>query len=92
MADQILQSTKCLNADSSPCHWEFTYDVVNGELHNSFCVLVMAEEMTDPTDEAEAKTKANVKASEIKTAWIATLADAKILTPDITAPQDVTLS
>lgn len=91
MADQITQSTKCLNADSSPCHWEFTYDVVNGLVHNNFCVLVMADEMTDPTSEVEAKTKANVKASAIKAAWVASLADAKILTADITTPQDVTL-
>ena len=92
MSDQITQSTKCLNADSSSCHWEFSYSVESGANKNNFCIVVTAEEMTDATSESEAKTKANVKAKVIKDAWVASLADAKSMTPDITIPEDVTLA
>lgn len=92
MSDQITQSVKCLNADTSPCHWEFSYSVESGANKNSFCVVVDASEMTDATSETEAKTKANVKAKAIKDAWVASLADAKTITPDITVPEDVTLA
>jgi hypothetical protein len=91
MSDKITGSSKCLNPDNSPCHWEFSYDVEHETLTNQFCVVVKAEEMDEATSESEAKTKANVKAIAIKTAWIASLANAKTTTPDITEAEDVTL-
>lgn len=91
MTDQIVASTKCVNADATPSHWEFSYDVESAGKHNSFCVIVDAEEMTDATDADEAKTKANVKAAAIKADWVATLAELPVVTPDITTPETVTL-
>lgn len=92
MADMITSSSKCTESDAvTMCHWEFSYDVESAGKHNSFCVVVKADEMVDATDGDEAKTLANVKASAIKTSWIAALADADITTPEITVPESVTL-
>lgn len=71
MADEITRCDKILNDDDSVRQYDFSYSVVDGARTNSFCVTVLASEMTDDEDEAEAKTKANVKAAAIKTAWLA---------------------
>ena len=77
MADIITHADKELNADTSVKCWHISYDVDDGgDNKNSFVCVVNADEMTDATDAAEAKTLANAKALAIKTAWLATLADA----------------
>jgi hypothetical protein len=90
MADQILGSYKC--GEAPPCWWEFSYLVESAGKTNQFCVVVKADEMEDATDAAEAKTLANAKASAIKTAWVAALAEAPA-TPvvNIAEPENVTL-
>lgn len=91
MADTITGSTKCLELDNSLNHWEFYYDVEHNGQHNSLCVVVQPEEMVDPMDANEAKTKANVKAKISKDAWIAAMVDATSDVPVITTPEAVTL-
>lgn len=91
MADKITASTKELNSDNSINQWSFSYDVEYNSKLNNFCVVVQAEEMTDPSSESEAKTKANIKAKIIKDAWIVDLADATSNVPVITIPETVTL-
>ena len=71
MADEILKCDKILNEDDSVKQYDFSYRVEDSGRVNSFCVTILASEMTDDEDEAEAKTKANVKAAAIKTSWLA---------------------
>ena len=92
MADQILGSIKALRADTTICHWEFRYIVESNDQINQFCIRVTDDEMDDPTDEAEAKTKANVKAKAIKDAWVANLSTVPNNVAVITSPEDVTLA
>lgn len=91
MSDRIDSCAKELNEDSSVRQWSFSYTVESGDTPprlNNFCVTVLASEMTTPTDEAEAKTKANTKASAIKTAWLAqdvtTTAEVAAVVGDVT--------
>lgn len=71
MADEITKCDKILNEDTSVKQYDFSYRVEDSGKVNTFCVTILASEMTDDEDEAEAKTKANVKAAAIKTAWLA---------------------
>lgn len=71
MADEILKCDKILNEDDSVKQYDFSYRVENAGAVNQFCVTILASEMTDSTSASEAKTKANVKAAEIKTTWLA---------------------
>lgn len=71
MADEILKCDKILDSENAVVQYDFSYQVTDGERTNNFCVVVLASEMTDPTSSTEAKTKANVKAAAIKTAWLA---------------------
>jgi hypothetical protein len=92
MADQILQKDKILkDSDSSVVQWEMCYSVESGADTNTFVVVVEASEMTDPTDEAEAKTLANTKATALKTAWVTALANSNTPTTTSTTPDTVTL-
>lgn len=69
MADTILDCKKVLDEDLNVQHWIFSYLVEKDGSTNSFWVMVLAEEMTDPTSASEAKDKANTKAAAIKAAW-----------------------
>ena len=89
--DKITSNSKCLEADSSLCHWEYAYEVAHNSAKNGFCVVVKADEMTDATSETEARAKANVKAKAIKDAWVASLASMTSNEPMITVPENVTL-
>lgn len=71
MADEITKCDKILNDDDSVRQYDFSYRLENAGKVNTFCVTVLASEMTDDEDEAEAKTKANVKAAAVKTTWLA---------------------
>jgi hypothetical protein len=71
MADEITKCDKILNEDDSIKQYDFSYRLEESGKVNTFCVTVLASEMTTPSSEAEAKTKANVKAAAIKTAWLA---------------------
>lgn len=73
MADSIVSFLQIKDADNNVVQYDVSYTVVHASLENNFCVVVKAEEMTLATDVAEAKTKANVKAAAIKTAWVAAL-------------------
>jgi len=89
VADQIIQ---CLveKDGSDIIQYNVSY-VLEYETHqNSFCIVIHAEDMVDPTDQAEAITKANVQAKVIKDAWVA---DLPALTSEVTIsePQSVTL-
>ena len=71
MADEITKCDKILDDGGAVIQYDFSYNVEDSGKTNNFCVTVLASEMTTATDEAEAKTKANAKASAIKTAWLA---------------------
>ena len=89
MADQIVYLV--VEKDGlTVIKYSVTYEVVYEMLSNSFCVTVRAEEMVDPTDQAEAIIKANVQAKVIKDDWIARISD---VTSEglITEPQTVVL-
>lgn len=73
MADEIVVCNKILDENGDVVQYEFSYNVIdpNDATHaNSFCIVVKATEMTDSTSSSEAKTKANVKAAAMKTAWL----------------------
>jgi hypothetical protein len=72
MSDKITQAVAIKDGETV-VQYDISYDVYHDGKANSFCVVVSAAEMTDPSDEAEAKTKANVKAKAIKDAWVAGL-------------------
>ena len=74
MSDKITTCTKVLDG-TDVIQYDISYAVENGANKNQFCVTVLGSEMDDPTDAAEAKTKANVKAKAIKDAWVADLPD-----------------
>lgn len=88
MADEITQCSKILDEGGAVVQYDFSYNVEDSGRTNSFCVTVLASEMTTPTDEAEAKTKANTKASAIKTVWldqdVTTSADVAAVVGDVT--------
>lgn len=74
MADEIITCSKALDENEDVSQWDVSYKVVDpndATRINSFCVTVLASEMTDPESLTEAKTKANVKASAKKTEWLA---------------------
>ena len=74
MADEIKNCNKIIDENNAIVSWDFSYTVSDpndANRINNFCVTVLASEMTDPTDASEAKTKANAKASTIKTDWLA---------------------
>lgn len=74
MADEITNCSKILDALGAVVQWDFSYNVESSDTPprlNNFAVTIRADEMTDPTSQSEAKTKANAKASDIKIAWLA---------------------
>jgi len=90
MADKILSCVVEKNTSDEVIQYTVSYDVEHETAKNNYCVTVKAEEMTDPTSQLEALTKANVKALVIKNAWIVTLpsSTSEVL---ISEAQDVTL-
>lgn len=82
MADRITALNKLDE------QWDVSYEVEKNSLTNSFCVVVLKSEMTDPDSATEARTRANVKAAVIKTDWAAT---APTLVEVISEPENVTL-
>lgn len=70
MADRIVACAVTKDVDENPVQYDVSYEVEHNDKTNSFCVTIPAEELTDATDTAEVKTKANVKAKAIKDAWI----------------------
>lgn len=91
MADTITEAVREDNADSSVKCWHISYRVEDGSDVNNFVVVILAEDMTDASDAAEAKTLANAKASTIKSDWVAKKADASSSTKEPTIEGDVTL-
>jgi predicted nucleic acid-binding protein len=90
MADQITKCDVIKDSESNPIQYDVEYSVESGSDTNTFCVVVLASEMTDSTDTDEVKTKANVKAKAVKDAWVADLA---IKTQaDVAITGDVTLT
>lgn len=84
MADKIVALNKLDE------QWDVSYEVEKNSLMNAFCVVVLKSEMTDPDSDAEARTKANVKAAAIKNAWTAEAPTVvEVVSP--TAPENVTL-
>lgn len=71
MADEITRCEKILDESDNVVQYDFSYSVENAGKINTFCVTIKASEMTDATSSSEAKTKANVKAAAIKSAWVA---------------------
>jgi GTP1/Obg family GTP-binding protein len=67
MADKIVALNKL------DVQWDVSYEVEKNSMVNSFCVVVMKSDMTDPEDLDELKTLANAKASELKAKWVASL-------------------
>ena len=84
MADVITQATRENNSDTTIKCWHISYDIQSGGNTNSFVVVIRAEEMTDPTDKAEAKTLANAIASTKKSNWVTALSMASVLTDEPT--------
>jgi hypothetical protein len=72
MADEILECVVTKDG-STVIQYDVAYKVTSGAAVNQFCVVVRGDELTDPNDEVEVKTKANVKAKAIKDAWVADL-------------------
>ena len=92
MADTISKAYREDNSDATVKCWQLLYAIDNGAgKTNSFVVVVLASEMTDPTDASEAKTKANAKATVIKDNWITALTVATTQTNDATIEGAVTL-
>ena len=92
LADEIIVCSKALDENDEVSQWDVSYKVVDpndATRTNSFCVTVLASEMTDPTSLTEAKTKANVKASAKKTEWLAQPATSNEVV--INEPENVTL-
>ncbi len=91
MADTITNATR-ENLDGGACHcYHIAYDVEDGGDKNSFCVVVKAEDMTDPDDEAEAKTLANAVATTMKADWVTAKATANSNVNEPTIEGAVTL-
>ena len=89
MADKITSCTVTKDSDNNPMQYDVVYEVFSGEKMNQFCISIKAEDMDDATDTAEVTTKANVKAKEIKDAWIAALVETS--NADVSIDGDVTL-
>lgn len=70
MADTITKAVREDNADATVKRYHISYEVEDAGDKNQFVVVVQASEMTLDTDEAEAKTLANVKAAIIKADWV----------------------
>jgi len=97
MADKIVSCVKTKDDADVIIQYDVAYEVENGDASkkNSFCVVVKADELTDPSDivasDAEVLSLANPKALAIKTAWLADLAD--VVNEDVSGVVgDVTLS
>jgi len=91
MADQIVSCMATKSASNEIIQYDVSYEVESGENKNSFCITVLASELDDVNDVNEVKTKANVKASAIKSDWVETLpGTSSIDVPDVAG--DVTLS
>lgn len=91
MADTITKAVREDKADSSVKCWHISYEVEDGADKNQFVVVVLADDMTDATDAAEAKTLANAKAATIKSDWVTAKAEASSSTEDPTLEGSVTL-
>ena len=73
MSDQILRCTASKDALDAVLQYTISYSVESDSNVNTFCVDVIAKDMTDPSDLTEAVAKANVEAKKIKDAWILSL-------------------
>ena len=91
MVDTIVKADREDNSDATVKCWHISYDVEDSGNKNSFVVVILAEDMTDATDAAEAKTLANAKATTIKADWVTALTTASTLTNDATLEGTVTL-
>lgn len=90
MSDKITACSKILDGVTI-VQYDVSYEVESDANKNSFCVTVLASEMTDPTDTDELETKANLKAKTIKDAWVATLpsktsSEVSAVVGDVTLP------
>ena len=92
MSDKIIECIVTKDDLDAPIQYDVAYEIENGDASkvNSFCVTILASDMSDPTDTAEVTTKANVKAKEIKDAWIDTLATV-VTNSSVAIDGDVTL-
>ncbi len=78
MADEITDSTR-ENDELGNCYcYHVAYKVEDSGKTNTFCVVVHATDMTDPNDEDEAETLANVQATTKKANWTATFSTAHV--------------
>lgn len=90
MADRIVVWNTLKDAEDNILQHEASYVVESDTKENRFVVVVKASEMTDPADLTEAKTKANLKAKDIKDAWVAAMAE-EILENQASQEGNVTL-
>lgn len=92
MADTYGTSSREDNADSTVKCWHISYNVDDGGSNtNQFVVVVLAEEMVDPTDRDEAITLANAKALTIKSDWLDVLPSGSVIVDEPTISGFVTL-
>lgn len=91
MADEIKEIVREDKSDASLHCWHVSYEVEDGGAKNSFVVVVLPEEMTTESSEAEAKTLANAKATTIKADWVTAKATASTNTTTTDTPESVTL-
>jgi hypothetical protein len=89
MSDKIIACNKVMDG-TDVIQYDLSYEVESGGNKNQFCVVVLAEELTNPADTAEVETKANVKAKLIKDAWVVGL-PAMVSTPVTDIVGDTTL-
>lgn len=67
MEDKIIRIDREDNPDESVHQWSFCYKVEDGGETNKFSISIPG---ADATDESDAKTQANIKASVIKSDWV----------------------
>ena len=91
MADEITKAVREDNADTSVKCYQISYEVEDAGDKNQFVVKIEASEMTLDTDENEAKTLANTKASIIKADWVTAKANNTTYTDESTLEGVVTL-
>jgi hypothetical protein len=69
MADKI---TKCFvekDKTNKVNQYDLSYEVEHSGKVNTFCIVIKKEEMDDPDDLNEVKSKAKVKAKKMKSDW-----------------------
>ncbi len=91
MSDEITKATR-ENLSGGACHcYHIAFEVEDGGDTNQFCVVIPAADMTDPNDEAEAKTLAVAIATTKKADWVTAKATANSNVDEPTISGVVTL-